>query len=302
MTGRHPHWDVPLLDRMRSDFEALTARDAQAQAGQRRPRRRPGPALAVAALLLLLAVVLVVDRTGPDAVASVRDAPAAAARAGSYMYRTVTALRSPGGQGRSVQVGSVNLRRGSFSAQISAEGPVGVERIGVGGKLFFRASRRSAAGGGGWQRVDLGAPAVSRLAREPATAAPVSSSAIRALAVAKGEVVVNDHAQIDGVRVTHYRLDMDASTFLGTSRTPDRAALAQIDGRLDIWLDSAQRPRRIRARFVSPTGSASFVLDTTYSAYGSDPPISAPRASQPALSRPLVTDPVAANMTAVFGS
>ncbi len=304
MTEPRHDWDVPVLERMREDFRQIGERDARAASvgpPARRPRARPRVALA-ALLVILVAGVVLVDRRGTEALAGIRDAPRAAARAGSFAYRTVIEVTAPSGRTRAEQAGFVDLRGGAFAGRVASERGLVTERIGIGRELYFRARRRAQAGGtdAEWRRVSLDGAALGRASDAAATAAPVADRAIQALAQARGERVVGEDERVGGARVTHYRLAMGAATFFALRDADAERRLGDIRGVVDVWLDADDLPRRTVARFSSAGGRRVFAIDTRYASYGLDRRIQAPRSSRPLAGVPTVADPVLEDLAVTF--
>jgi len=292
-------WRLPVLDRMREDFARVAARDALAaetSTGPPRRTRRLGLAIAAALIAALVVLVVVLQADGDEALADVRDAPTAAARAGSFRFSTTATVREGSSSESDVQSGVVDLPSRSSHIRLFGESSRGLERITIGRDLWFRVVRGSSPEP--WQHLTLRATTASAL---PALAGPVSARAIESLRNAEDVEVVAGDERIGGQEVTHYRLRMSAAQFVAARGASDGSKLADVRGQLDVWLDDDDLPRRIRAGFTD--GQETFTIDTTYTDYGADFDIRAPRDAQPAQQGGALTteDPVVVNLRVVFG-
>jgi len=83
---------------------------------------------------------------------------------------------------------------------------------------------------------------------------------------------------------------------------PEGARLDTVDAQLEVWLDSDDLPRRLRASLSDGAGR-SLTIDSNYSAFGQRTPIVAPAGAvaAPARGSALVVDPVAASAVVVLG-
>lgn len=283
--------DVAALDRMRAELEELTARDARRQrtpAPSRPPRLRIG--LALAGVLAVVAIGLSVVAGGEDeAVADLRDAPAALLEAGRYAFTTqVVVVRADGVRLPTAQEGTVDLDAGR-ARSTTAAGTSVRERLVTRDETLTRVVAGRGAGDG-WARV-------SGARRAEAEAFPISLSSVQTLRDAVGERVAEDE-DVDGIATTRYRAAMDAADFAGLAGS-DGAALRGLRGTVEVWLDGDDLPRRLRARFSE--GTRSYTVDTRYAQYGRTADIALPApgdvTSQVAAAD---GDPLVVNLRALF--
>jgi len=292
-------WRLPVLDRMREDFARVAARDALAAETSPGPPRRTGRlglALAAAVIAALVVLVVLLQADGDEALADVRDAPTAAARAGSFRFTTTATVREGASSDASVQSGVVDLPSRASHTRSFGDSSRGVERITIGRDVYFRVVGVPSVQP--WRRLLVDASPASAL---PSLAGPVSARGIESLRNAEDVEVVAGDERIGGQDVTHYRLRMSAAQFVAARGASDGSELSDVRGRLDVWLDDDDLPRRIRARFTD--GQTSFTIDTTYADYGADLDIRAPRDAEPAQQGAALTteDPVVVNLRVVFG-
>jgi hypothetical protein len=289
----HPWAEVPALQRVRDELEQAAARDARAPRRRRAPRRaRIGLALA-GLLAVASAGIALVAGSGDEAVAGLRDAPAALLEAGRYAYTTTGTTRIGDREETYAQSGEVDLRAGAY--RFRTPGRAGrTHEVVATPEAFFLRTRVPREPAPPWRRSRWpgGAPGLE------STAAPVSLASVRALKDAGKETVVAEDEDVGGIATTRYRLPMSAADFAGL-RGQDAAALADVRGTLDVWLDADDLPRRLRARFAS--GDTAFTIDTRYARFGRTEPVRAPVATVPGNDAPIGRDPVVGSMLVVFG-
>jgi hypothetical protein len=252
--------------------------------GKGRRRRRISISGGLAAAVIAILALVLTGRVA-DALSPINRAPAAAAAAESVHFSSAITIALGGRQReRFTEQGQIDFAKGDFSTTLSLGQAGGtVERRIVGGVFYIAQVRRGARPARGVHWIAL------RLAdgqRASFTSAPEGDAftdppvLFRAMARTRAPVRIVGAENIDGVRITHYRLSTDLASFLHASSPSGQTSTSyrKVAAILNVWLDGRGRPRRVDEAFAGAgaLGPARITTRIDFTGYGEPVAVRAP--------------------------
>jgi hypothetical protein len=297
----HDPWRMPTLDAFGDQLTRLEQRGGASH------RRSAWASAGLLLAVMLAAGAFFVVRGGTaGALSIINRAPAAAIRSASVAYRSaITILVAGKPVRRFTQQGEISFAKRAYRTRLRVLGSgVSVEWRSVGGVLYRTEAGRSAntAASSRWIAADLSGNQQSALAAAPEQDALTDPLAVlRLLSKTTAKPRFLGYSQVEGVTCRRYRLTTNLASMLRASAGATRLPLAyrHTSARVDVWLDSGGRPRRVHLLLSSLSGRTPAVLaaDLVFSDYGAPILVARPPAARPSTTlhgvvpRPLIGGP-----------